>query len=219
MVAANGLTIPYVGYLELDVKHCDWEVSGYGVLVVRDPPGGMCRDVPGVLGMNLLGRCYQDLFGQHGIALFELPIVVQSPSVLQTLQHCQRVSTKSCSDLAGNVWVRGRRTCRIPGGTMKLVTATCYSQYSGSTVLFEPPESGLPAGLLASPAIVRVTHGTVWVPIVNVGTVDVVLCPTTVIGSLRDAYVISLPTGVVEVDPVVATVQSLSLETAAGLAD
>ncbi|CAM4713469.1 unnamed protein product [Leuciscus chuanchicus] len=178
----------------------------------------MCKDVPGVLGMNILGRCYQDLFGQHGTALFELPVVAQSPSVLQALQHCQQVSTKSCSDLAGNVRVRGHRACRIPGGTMKLVTATCSSQYSGSTVLFEPPESGLPAGLLASPALVRVTHGTVWVPIVNVGTVDVVLYPTTVIGSLREAYVISLPTGVVEVDPVVATVQSLSLETASPLA-
>lgn len=216
--AANGLTIPYVGYLELDVKLCDRVVSGCGVLVVRDPPGGMCKDVPGVLGMNILGRCYQDLFGQHGIALFELPIVAQSPNVLLALQHCQQVSTKSCSDLAGNVRVRGRRACRIPGGTMKLVTATCSSQYSGSTVLFEPPESGLPAGLLASPALVRVTHGTVWVPIVNVGTVDVVLYPTTVIGSLREAYVISLPTGVVEVDPVIATVQSLSLETASPLA-
>lgn len=214
--AANGLTIPYVGYLELDVKLCDRVVSGCGVLVVRDPPGGMCKDIPGVLGMNILGRCYQDLFGQHGTALFELPIIVQSPSVLQALQHCQQVSTKS-SDLAGNVRVRGHRACRIPGGTMKLVTATCSSQFSGPTVLFEPSESGLPAGLLASPALVRVTRGTVWVPIVNVGTVDVVLYPTTVIGSLREAYVISLPTGVVEVDPVVATVQSLSLETASPL--
>lgn len=214
--AANGLTIPYVGYLELDVKLCDRVVSGCGVLVVRDPPGGMCKDIPGVLGMNILGRCYQDLFGQHGTALFELPIVAQSPSVLQALQHCQQVSTKS-SDLAGNVRVRGHRACRIPGGTMKLVTATCSSQFSGPTVLFEPSESGLPAGLLASPALVRVTRGTVWVPIVNVGTVDVVLYPTTVIGSLREAYVISLPTGVVEVDPVVATVQSLSLETASPL--
>ena len=35
--AANGLTIPYLGYLELDVQL----MPQCGVLVVRDPPGGV----------------------------------------------------------------------------------------------------------------------------------------------------------------------------------
>lgn len=49
---------------------------------------------------------------------------------------------------------------------MKLVAATCSSQYSSGTVLFEPLDSGLPAGLLASPALVRVDRATVYVPVV-----------------------------------------------------
>ncbi|KAL1281970.1 hypothetical protein QQF64_000773 [Cirrhinus molitorella] len=133
--AANGLTIPYVGYLELDVELCGRLVIGCGVLVVRDPPDGMSLEVPGVLGMNILGRCYQELFGQHG----------------------------------------------------------------------------LPAGLLASPALVKVSRGTVYVPIVNVGTVEVILRPATLVGNLREVYLVNLPAGVSEEKLVSATVQSHSV--------
>lgn len=205
--AANGLTIPYIGYLELDVELCGRLVIGCGVLVVRDPPDGMSLDVPGVLGMNILGRCYQELFGQHGSALFDLPAITQLPDVSNVLQYCCQVSARMLSNHVGWVRVRGRKVCRIPGGTMKLVAATCSAQYFCSTVLFEPPESGL----LASPALVRVIRGTVYVPIVNVGTVEVMLRPTMVVGNLREVYVVSLPAGVSEEKPVVATVQSHSV--------
>lgn len=209
--AANGLTIPYMRYLELDVEICGRLVVGCGVLVVRDPPGGISVDVPGVLGMNILGRCYKEFFGQHDTSLFDLPVVTQLPSVSSALQYFQQVSARERSGQVGCVRVRGRGVCRIPGGTIKLVAATCSAQYFGSTVLFEPTESGLPAGLLASPALVRVIQGTVYVPVVNVGTVDVTLRPTTVVGNLREVYIVSLPTGVVEVKPVIATVQSHSV--------
>ncbi len=130
------LTIPYVGYLELDVELCGRLVIGCGVLVVQDPSDGMSLEVPGVLGMNILGRCYQELFGQHGSALFDLPVITQLPGVSSALQYCRQVSTRKLSDPVGCVRVRRRRVCRIPGGTMKLVAATCSAQYFG---LFHSP--------------------------------------------------------------------------------
>lgn len=51
--AANGLAIPYIGYLELDVRLCDKVVPRCGILVVKDPPGSLSL-VPGVLGMNVI---------------------------------------------------------------------------------------------------------------------------------------------------------------------
>lgn len=39
--AANGLTIPYVGYLELDVQLCGKTITKQGVLVVRDAPNSV----------------------------------------------------------------------------------------------------------------------------------------------------------------------------------
>ncbi|KAL0152450.1 hypothetical protein M9458_052173, partial [Cirrhinus mrigala] len=190
--AANGLTIPYIGYLELDVELCGRVVLGCGILVVRDPPGGVCAQVPGVLGMNILGRCYRELLGQHGAALFDLPFVFQA------LQHCHQVDAQPAVDCKGRVRVRGRRACRITGGTMKFVAATCSVQYASGTVLFEPPTSGLPAGLVDS--------GTVYVPIVNVGTMDVVLYASTVIGTVNQVDVVSLPPEVAEVKTVTAKV-------------
>ncbi|KAJ7986683.1 hypothetical protein DPEC_G00342440 [Dallia pectoralis] len=68
--------------------------------------------------------------------------------------------------------------------------------------------SGLPAGLLVSPALVRVVRGTAYIPVVNVGTIDVLLYPRTVVGTLNKVCVVSLPTGVTEVPSGVATVAS-----------
>lgn len=166
--AANGLSIPYTGYMELDIELCGRIVPRCGVLVVKDPPGGLRSQVPGVLGMNVLGRCYQELFGQHGPSLFDFPPVSSAPlSVFQALQHCHQGSEQSLVECMTKVRVRGPRACRVTGGTIKLVAATCAEQLAGGTVLFEPIESGLPEGLLASPALVRVIGGSVYVPVVN----------------------------------------------------
>lgn len=57
--AANGLDIPYVGYLELDVQVLGRNIPGRGVLVVKDPLGASQQEaVPGLLGMNVIGECY-----------------------------------------------------------------------------------------------------------------------------------------------------------------
>lgn len=76
--AAKGLAIPYIGYLELEVQLCGKLMPHCGVLVVRDPPGGVPAQVPGILGMNVIRKCYQELFGQHGLALFLKPCVSEA---------------------------------------------------------------------------------------------------------------------------------------------
>lgn len=93
--AANGLAIPYIGYLELEVEVCGKLMPHCGVLVVRDPPDGVPAWVPGVLGMNVMRKCYQELFVQHGPALFSQPCVLEAPkSVMQALQQCRVGSTQ-----------------------------------------------------------------------------------------------------------------------------
>lgn len=77
--AANGLEIPYIGYLELEVHLCGKWMSHYGVLVLKDSPGGVSSQVPGVLGMNIIRKCYQELFGQPGAALSFQPCVCGYP--------------------------------------------------------------------------------------------------------------------------------------------
>ena len=130
--AANGLPIPYLGYLELEVELCGRTVPGCGLLVVKDPPADVSLSAPGVLGMNILRRCYSTLFGQHGSALFKLHTVTEAPKlVVQALQRCHQASLTSPADLIGKVRLRGKKACRIFGGTMQLVPPTflgllCY---------------------------------------------------------------------------------------------
>lgn len=77
--------------------------------------------------------------------------------------------------------------------------ATCSDKVRVGSVLFEPHVAGLPGGLLASPALVQVDHGTAYIPVVNVGEKEVVLHPRTILGKLSDVFITSLPTGVAEV--------------------
>lgn len=91
---------------------------------------------------------------------------------------------------------------------MRMVAATCSEQYSGTSALFEPSETGLPAGLLASLALVRVVRGTAYIPIVNVGSTSVLLYSRTVVGTLDEVRVVSLPAGVSEISTGSATMAS-----------
>ena len=214
LTAANGLDIPYLGYLELDVELCGRVIAKRGVLVVKEPPG-YTPSVPGILGMNIIKPCYKELFVYHGPALFDLPSVSQAPNQLrQAFQKCHQATDDAPPDRSSRVRVQGKRVFRVPGGTMKLVAATCSQHHVGNDALFEPLSGGLPAGLLASPALVQLTRGTVYIPIVNVGVNDVVLYPRTVIGTLSYAHVVGQPTGVTELDgQVSATVSSQTVPT------
>lgn len=71
---------------------------------------------------------------------------------------------------APKVKVRGQCAYHIPGDAMKIVAATWIEKGPNITLFFEALDSGLPAGLLASPSLVRVVRGTAYIPVVNVGT-------------------------------------------------
>lgn len=50
-----------------------------GILVVQDSSDLHTRaqksKVPGLLGMNVINQCYNELFQQHGSSLFQVPSV------------------------------------------------------------------------------------------------------------------------------------------------
>ncbi|KAL7883342.1 hypothetical protein SRHO_G00010000 [Serrasalmus rhombeus] len=200
--AANGLEIPYVGYVELTVEVLGKAIPDRGWLVVKDPPGPSTLPVvPGVLGMNVIRECYQELFCQHGPSLFDLPPVVHaSPPWQQALQYCHQAFQRPTKE-TGIAKVRGRRPIYIPAGSFKMVAATCSRQFSESVggVLIEPfTLDALPDGLLVSTSLVKVVRGTVHVPVVNVGCTQGVLHPQSPLALLTRVQVISLPAGVTE---------------------
>lgn len=135
--AANGLEIPYTGYVELTVEVLGKVIPQRRWLVVKDPPGqSSLLAVPGVLGMNGIRECYNELFGQHGPALFDLrPVVHTSPPWQQALQHCHQAQLRSPKARTGVAKVRDRKPVYTPGGTVKLVAATCSPQFGVASTM------------------------------------------------------------------------------------
>lgn len=66
-------------------------------------------------------------------------------------------------------------------------------------MLFDPSDCKLPTGLLASPSLVELVRGTVYIPIVNVGSTDVSFNSRTLLGTLDKVHVVSLAAGINEV--------------------
>ncbi|CAL9687717.1 unnamed protein product [Knipowitschia caucasica] len=94
---------------------------------------------------------------------------------------------------------------------VKLVAGTCSEKFAGGNVLLEPPETGLPAGLLVSSCLVRVVRGTAYIPVVNVGTKAALLYPRTTLGRLSEAQVVSLPACITEDRTTTASVNSQNI--------
>ncbi len=54
--------------------------------------------------MNILQSCYQELFGQHGTALFHSPPAVTVPEVLRNaMSECQILERLTDSEFIGSV--------------------------------------------------------------------------------------------------------------------
>lgn len=200
--AANGLDIPYIGYVELDVQVLDRVIPKRGILVVRgSQTSTSTTSVPGVLGMNIIRECYTELFGHYGPDLFALPQVTQAPDVLQqALQLCHQTQPERTGCLAR---VRGRYAMSVPAESVRFIAVTCSQQVFSlaNTALFEPSSgcTSLPSGLVLYPAVVKVCRGTAYVPIVNVNRTAVKLRPRCPLGMLHQAQIVSLPAGISEV--------------------
>ena len=190
--AANGLDIPYVGYVELDVNVLGKTLPKMGVLVVKDSPDSFSQQqkckVPGLLGMNIIRSCYHELFGHNGSGFDPLFAQTVSPNWEQALSECHSMETLSERGCIGRVKVQGP-AMRIPAGSLKFLTTACpqVSSVTLPSVFLEPwfGEGQLPAGLLISKALLTVHNGQVTLPVVNVSVQDVWLQPHTVLGELH----------------------------------
>lgn len=199
--AANGLEIPYVGYVELAVEVLGSVMPKRGWLVVRDPPGPATLSTPGVLGMNIIKECYAELFSVHGPALFDSPTAFPHKIWKEAFKLCHQAQIET-SRSTGLAKVRGHKAVYIPSGSVKFVASTCSQQFCAAPgfVLLEPPSATqqLPSGLLPLPALLKVHNGTIYVPILNVNKSSATLHPRCPVGILTQAQIVSLPPGVTE---------------------
>ena len=190
--AANGLDIPYIGYIELDVRVLGQCIPGRGILIVKDPENSTLKDrkllTPGILGMNVIGECYQIIFRQHGPHLFlSPPVQSAAPAARRALRHCEQIQAIENAPKPFKVKVHGKLPVCLEAGALTMVPVTC-PQLESAEFLLEPlgfDGEQLPEGLLLSPTLVPAKRGFLYAPVVNVGSTKVWLSPRRPIGTVQ----------------------------------
>lgn len=192
---ANGLEIPYRGYAEVEVQILGKVLPKMGILVVattQDPSTqAQKRRVPGLLGMNVISSCYQELFHQHGASLFQASdVTLAGKGWARALAECQHFDQLQTTGRVGSVRVQRGPAVLIPAGSLRFVPADCNQRVGAilSSALLEPLAPGgnrLPADLLIPSAFLPINNGAVSVPVVNVGSQDRWLPAKTTLGDLH----------------------------------
>lgn len=227
--AANGLKIPYLGYMELDISVLGILLPRLGVLIVEDPADSYMRQkkayVPGVLGMNVFNPLYAELCKKYGPDLWEAPVIKSAPKGWrQALRYCQMMEALANSPDPHPIRVQGKKPFCVKAGSLCYVPVTCPQMPTHHTVdLFVEPlgpeEGSLPEGLLVSPSLVTAKQGIAFIPITNVGETDVWLTPRRVVATVQTAMVLDESHIQVSVDSHSCTATVFSQEVACGKSD
>lgn len=134
ITAANGLDIPYLGYLELPVEAMD---------VTQSPSA-----VPALIGMNILGQCRQLVYAE-----FDTTLGGELKSDWREV--FQQMQSASCSEKR----IAGKEAVHIPALSVStlMVKGKKSKLTEGSVnLLLVPGNSPLPEGLIVVPSLVSI---------------------------------------------------------------
>ena len=192
---AQGLAIPYCGYVELTITALGRVFHNMGFLVVKDPPdfsmGERKKLVPGVIGSNVLRdmkRTLQTELGgdyQEGLKDEKRHVWTSVFALYEEITVDSTTHTRGKARIAGNAPVLLQKRCTQPVVT---TVAPCRKG-EVRTALFEEIEGEhLPRGVKATPSFLRVTDtGTVTILVTNFSDHDVYLQPRMPLGVISDA--------------------------------
>ena len=104
LTAANGLAIPYVGYLEVDVEALGVMIPRRGILVVKSPASQEARQrkkiIPGLIGMNIIAQLHEPF--KNGKA----EISPQWSKVLEITCGTKSISVRGFAEVAHKSLIR-----------------------------------------------------------------------------------------------------------------
>lgn len=176
ITAANGLEIPYQGYVELEVETMDLKISKCGFLVLK---ASKIQTLPEhcIIGMNVISRCQQLMTTKDDTGLESF---VDSgwraafQRVMQAIPRDRKVIAR----------VAGKDKVRVPASSIATVLVKSCLAEEGRDVLLvvEPLNTQLPTGLALIPTLVHSKNRLLPVQIVNLSSEDVWLCPRTKLG-------------------------------------
>ena len=180
LTAANGLEIPYVGYLELDVEALGVMIPQRGILVVKSPASQEARQrkkiTPGLIGMNIIAQLHETC--KNG----KTEITPEWSEVLKIASCTKPISVRGFAKVAGKSQVR------VPAGSVSVIRINGWQgpQTSNTAALVEPLSGQTPGNLIVINTVTLVVNGQLYVRVANIADEDVWLQPHTRIGVLHE---------------------------------
>lgn len=189
----NGLRIPCEGYFEVDITLLGRTYPKVVVLVATDPEDEPTRlrkrQVPGIIGCNLLEQIYSNCKEDFGANFIEMlkgkPGSEGLATALQAFATrtatCNRITaeiTDSRSGQLGHVKLAGKITDPVclPGNSGSVITGTTRQLPDGCTVLIEPSNDlNLPTGVIVYPTLATVEKGKVKIQMRNYNQQPVII--------------------------------------------
>ncbi|KAK3703901.1 hypothetical protein QZH41_009140 [Actinostola sp. cb2023] len=202
--ASQGLEIPYIGYVELQLFALSHMFKGLGFLIVKDPVSTPIQArksrVPGVLGSNVLRdmqKCLVSKYGENFIEPLSKSVTRSEAALLHALQMykipvCSQENIASTPNVGGQVRLVGlgptlvpARSIRVLEGSVKPATG---SPYNALVERIEANLVELPSGVAVGAAVVTVGRdGRVPIQVANFSSKDVYLNPKSPVAMLSVA--------------------------------
>jgi hypothetical protein len=200
IAGTQGLDVPLVGLVEIELTALGQTFDRISFLVVKDPVGTPLAErkmnVPGVIGSNvftIISQSLQDKYGSdYLLQLTKLPENSNWGPVLALYEenHAINMNRTPC-----RVRLCGEKPTLIPARSIRTVETTVQPSAGGQVVygVVEEAEAvSLPEGIYLGPSFVSVDKsGHVPCQIVNFSNEDVYWKPRTQVGQLESAEVAS----------------------------
>lgn len=164
--AANGLDIPYIGYIETDVyiPLLEKTIEGRGILIVKDCPEKEGRiDKPGLMGMNIISQCME---------IFK--------SFLPNIGKHVR------SEVKGFARVAGRSEVCVPANSVSVVNVVGPTQKTLSDKVVNIEPLSVNAEVMVINSVSTTSKNLFPVRIANLKPTDLWLKPNMRIGIIRE---------------------------------
>ena len=181
---ANGLEIPFLGYVELNFKINGCAFRNMGFLVVKDPlePSVVDRKtrVPGVLGSNVLRDMKRTLQLEAGKE--SIKDLAKEHSWANVLAMYEETVVQDQKPMHSKVRLAGKKPILIPARSLQVVEGTTRpaSKEPYNAIIEENYAHQLHNGLMVAPAFVSVdSRGVVPFQIANLTNSDIYVQPRT----------------------------------------
>lgn len=176
ITAANGLDIPYMGYVELDVEAMGLTIPERGFLIVKD--SAHSSSVPGLIGMNIVKKCRE-------LIHTEFDTTLQGRLDSRWREAFHHLHTANVTDRLSFARVAGKDVVHVPAASAATVMARGLRTVGeNGPLLLEPVNAPLPGGLVVVPTLVSTESHIFPVQVMNMSDEDIWLRPRTSLGVL-----------------------------------